>query len=54
MIAIQGLVSELESNPHLWWGYHAGHGWVVLDREDVRTAGRSVWSWPSECFSSPT
>jgi hypothetical protein len=34
-------VAELASEPHLWWGHHAGHGWVVLDRQEARNQGGS-------------
>src|SRR5262245_48204477 len=35
----QAAAAELASQPHLWWGYNANHGWVVLDRQDARNQG---------------
>jgi hypothetical protein len=35
------VAAELAREPHLWWGHHPEHGWVVLDREDARNGGDS-------------
>src|SRR5262245_30023762 len=37
----QAVAAELAGEPHLWWGYHAQRGWVVLDRHDERNRGGS-------------
>jgi hypothetical protein len=37
----QAVAAELASEPSLWWGHQAEHGWVVLDRQDGRNQGNS-------------
>jgi hypothetical protein len=37
----QEMTAELAREPHLWWGHHTRHGWVVLDRQDARNSGES-------------
>ncbi len=39
MNALDMIELEAGSNPSLWWGHCAQHGWVVLDREDFRNQG---------------
>jgi hypothetical protein len=41
MESLEAVTAELASEPHWWWGYAAGHGWVVLDRQDARNGGES-------------
>jgi hypothetical protein len=41
MTSIEQVVAELAREPHLWWGYHSKHGWLVLDRLDGRNTGDS-------------
>ena len=33
------VLAELANDKHTWWGHTAKHGWVVLDRQDVRNSG---------------
>jgi len=41
MSTLEAVTSELEREPHLWWGHHHKHGWVVLDRQDNCNEGES-------------
>src|SRR4051812_42536290 len=36
MSSLETVLAELGGDPDLWWGHVAEHGWVVLDRRDVR------------------
>jgi uncharacterized protein (TIGR02996 family) len=39
MTPLESVSAELAKDPHLWWGYTAEDGWVVLDRRDKRNDG---------------
>jgi hypothetical protein len=41
MTSIDAGVAKLDGDRDWWWGHHAKHGWLVLDRLDVRNAGES-------------
>jgi hypothetical protein len=41
MRLLDAITEELAQEPQLWWGHTDEHGWVVLDRADVRNEGES-------------
>src|SRR4051794_22446623 len=40
----QAMIDQVQQDPHLWWGFAADHGWVVLDRTDLRNQDEEMLS----------